>query len=274
MGNLIALREITLRRTADRLDDQMRAYMATRAIPGPWPARERLLVCVSPSPLGERLVRAARRLADDLGAAWFAVYVETPGQGRLSPEERDQVARTLALAEELGAKAFVVPGSSVADAVLTYARAHNVTKIIAGKPLRPRWRELLRRSVVDQLIRQGAFDVHVVNSGPEQAPARCTAQPGQEPVSWTRYGSALVGGGRYPSQRSAPFDAAPRQPADDLPLCRDHCRPGSGAWAGDCRLGPGRAGVRLFSRSAALHAGRRRHRIPVDLPRPCSSSVC
>ncbi len=120
-GNLIALREITLRRTADQLDDQMRAYMATRAIPGPWPARERLLVCISPSPSGECLVRAARRMADSLGAAWSAIYVETPGQGRLSSKDQDTLARTLALAEELGAKAYAVPGSSVVAAILTYA---------------------------------------------------------------------------------------------------------------------------------------------------------
>ncbi|HSN77395.1 MAG TPA: sensor histidine kinase KdpD [Anaerolineae bacterium] len=188
-GNLIALREITLRRTADQLDDQMRAYMTTQAISGPWPARERLLVCISPSPFGERLVRAARRMADSLGAAWSAIYVETPG--RLSSEAQDTVARTLALAEELGAKAFVVPGPSVADAVLTYARTHNVTKIIAGKPLRPRWRELLRPSIVDQLIRQGAFDVHVVSGGAEQIQPVAPLTR-QKPVAWTRYGLSIA----------------------------------------------------------------------------------
>lgn len=185
-GNLIALREITLRRTADRLDDQMRAYMATQAIPGPWPTRERLLVCVSPSPSGERLVRAARRLSDDLKATWFAVYVETPGQKQLSPEDREQVARSLTLAEEMGARAIVIPGASVADSVLTYARAHNVTKIIAGKPLRPRWRELTQRSVVDKLIRGGAIDVYVVNSGPEQA-SSIAQRARLETAPWTRY---------------------------------------------------------------------------------------
>ena len=104
LGNLTALRELALRRAAERVDDQMRAYMQTRAIPGPWPAGERLLVCVSPSPLSERLVRTARRLADELNAEWFAVYVETPGDAGLSEADRDQVARILQLAEELGAR--------------------------------------------------------------------------------------------------------------------------------------------------------------------------
>src|SRR5512136_12676 len=101
-GNLTALREMTMRRAAERVDDQMRAYMRTRAIPGPWPAHERLLVCISPSPLAERLVRAARRLADELNARWTAIYVETPNHTRLSQDEKSRVARTLQLAETLG----------------------------------------------------------------------------------------------------------------------------------------------------------------------------
>lgn len=194
-GNLIALRELTLRRTADRLDDQMRAYMATQAIPGPWPARERLLVCIGPNPLGERLVRAARRLADDLNAAWLAVHVETPAQGPLNADERAQVGRTLALAEELGAKAVVIPGPSVVSAIVAYAQAHNVTKIVIGKPLGARWRNLLRGSTVDQLLRHAAFDVHVVAGSPEPAqPVAAWFRP--EDIPWQRYllSIALVSG--------------------------------------------------------------------------------
>ncbi|MCX6036490.1 MAG: sensor histidine kinase KdpD [Chloroflexi bacterium] len=108
-GNLTALRELTMRRAAERVDDQMRAYMRTRLIPGPWPASERLLVCISPGALGERLIHTARRLADELNAEWFAIYVETPDQARLSQEQRDQVARSLRLAEELGAKTTSLP---------------------------------------------------------------------------------------------------------------------------------------------------------------------
>ncbi|NJN98464.1 MAG: sensor histidine kinase KdpD [Anaerolineales bacterium] len=108
-GNLTALREMALRRAAERVDDQMRTYMQTRAIPGPWPAGDRLLVCVSPSPLSERLVRAGRRLADPLDAEWVAMYVETPGHAQLSAAERDRVSRTLRLAEELGRKWFRCP---------------------------------------------------------------------------------------------------------------------------------------------------------------------
>jgi two-component system sensor histidine kinase KdpD len=167
-GNLTALRELAMRRAAERVDDQMRAYMRTRAIPGPWPASERLLVCISPGALGERLIRTARRLADELNAEWFAIYVETPNQARISQEQRDQVARSLRLAEELGAKTTSVPGQSVAETVMEYAHRHNVTKVIAGKPIHSRWMELLRSSVVDRLIRlSGPIDVYVISSEAE-----------------------------------------------------------------------------------------------------------
>jgi two-component system sensor histidine kinase KdpD len=99
-----------LRRTAERVDDLMRYYMQIQAIPGPWPAAERLLVSISPSPLAERLVRSARRLADELNAEWVAIYVETPGHNHFSQAKRDQIARNLRLAEELGAKTQIMPG--------------------------------------------------------------------------------------------------------------------------------------------------------------------
>jgi two-component system sensor histidine kinase KdpD len=160
-----------LRRAAVRVDEQMRAYMQTRAIPGPWPAGERLLVCVGPSPLGERLVRATRRLAEQLNAEWFAVYVETPEHARLTDMAQGQVAATLKLSEELGAQAKTLPGESVARVVLDFARRYNVTKIVAGKPRRARWQEWLHSSPVDQLIREGgSIDVYVVSSTPEEAP--------------------------------------------------------------------------------------------------------
>lgn len=167
-GNLAALREIALRRAADRVDDQMRSYMETHAIMGPWPAGERLLVCVGPSPLSQRLVRSGRRLAAHLKAEWTAVYVETPAHAGLSEAARDRMARALRLAEELGAKSIRLPGQNVAEVIAAYAQTHNVTKIVAGKPLQPRWVEILRGSVIDQIIRNSRnVDVYVI-SGTEE----------------------------------------------------------------------------------------------------------
>lgn len=190
-GNLAALREMALRRAAERVDEQMRAYMQTRAIPGPWPAADRLLVCVSPSPLSERLVRAARRLADPLDAEWFAIYVETPGHARLPEADRDRVARTLRLAEELGGKSINLPGRTVMEAIVTYAQQHNITKIIAGKPLRPRWQELFRGSLVDQLIHHsGDIDVYVISSAAEPVQP-VIPQQFQPHRPWHRYLESL-----------------------------------------------------------------------------------
>lgn len=164
-GNLTALREMALRRTADRVDAQMRAYMQTHAIPGPWPAGERLLVCVGPNPLSERLIRTARRLADRLNAEWFAVYVELPEAAHLSDAEHDRITRALRLAEELGGRSLTLPGNSVAEAVLAYAHANNITKIVAGKPIHTGWAALVRRSIVDQIIRySGHIDVYIISA--------------------------------------------------------------------------------------------------------------
>lgn len=188
LGNLTALREIALRRTAERVDDQMRTYMQLRAIPGPWAAAERLLVCVSASPTSEKLVRSARRLADELNAEWFALSVQTPASASLPLAARDQLTSNLQLAETLGAKCLSLPGQSVADTVIQYARSHNITKIIAGRPLRPRWRDLLQGSLTDQLIRaSGMIDVYVVSNSPEVAKtAPRTSDPaGKHP--WMRY---------------------------------------------------------------------------------------
>jgi two-component system sensor histidine kinase KdpD len=192
-GNLTALRELTLRRAAERVDEQMRTYMQTRAIPGPWPAGDRLLVCVSPSPLSERLVRAARRLAEPLNAEWFAVHVETPGSVRLPETDRDRVARTLRLAEELGGKSMILTGRTVAEAILTYARQHNITKIIAGKPLRPRWLDWLRGSLVNQIIGlSGEIDVYIISSAAESIQSGVTPNRLQPHHPWRWYLESMV----------------------------------------------------------------------------------
>jgi two-component system sensor histidine kinase KdpD len=182
-GNLTALREMTMRRAAERVDDQMRSYMQTRAIPGPWPAAERLLVCISPSPLSEHLIRSARRLADELKAEWMVVYIETPQLAAIAPDKRDRLTRILRLAEELGARSYVIPSSgsitATSQAIMEFARKNNITKIMVGKPLRPRWQEFLRGSLVDHLIhKSGDIDIYVVTSSdrpaipPEENPLR------------------------------------------------------------------------------------------------------
>ena len=172
-GNLMALREMALRSAAERVDEQMRAYMQMRAIAGPWPAAERLLVCISPNPLAERLVRSGRRLADEMNAEWFTTYVEIASRPELDPANRERIGKMLQLAEELGAKALTLSGHSVPEAVLAFAHKHNVTKVIVGRPLRPRWQEWIYGSVVEGLIRaSGDIDIYVISSQPEKSRAK------------------------------------------------------------------------------------------------------
>ena len=133
--------------------------------PGPWAAGERILVCVSEDPRAAGLVRYAKRLADRLHAPWTALYVETRRSLQLTEEERDRIADTLRLAEALGGEAITIPGVGrrIADDVIGFAHANNVTQIIIGKSTRSRWFEILHGSVVHDLVRRsGNISVHVI----------------------------------------------------------------------------------------------------------------
>jgi two-component system sensor histidine kinase KdpD len=164
-ANLTALRELALRRTAERVDEQLLSEMQARAIQGPWAAGERILVCISEDPRCAGLVRYAKRLADRLHGPWLALYVEGRRNIQLSEEERDRIADTLRLAEALGGEGVTLPGGnrSIADDIIAYAHAQNVTQIIIGKSARSRWFEILHGSVVHDLVRRsGNISVHVI----------------------------------------------------------------------------------------------------------------
>jgi two-component system sensor histidine kinase KdpD len=183
-ANLTALRELALRRTAERVDDQLLLQMQARAIEGPWAAGERVLVCVSEDPRAAGLVRYAKRLADRLHAPLTALSVETPRTLQLTDEQRDRIADTLRLAEALGGEAITIPGSGrrIADDVTGYARANNVTHIVIGKSTRSKWFELLHGSVVHDLVRRtGNISVHVIAGEMEGEPiSRSNVRPADE----------------------------------------------------------------------------------------------
>jgi len=164
-ANLTALRELALRRTAERVDEQLLSEMQAHAIQGPWAAGERILVCISEDPRGAGLVRYAKRLADRLHGPWIALYVEGRRSLQLSEVERDRIADTLRLAEALGGEAVTLPSAdrSIAEDVIGYAQANNATQIIIGKSARTRWFEILHGSVVHDLVRRsGNISVHVI----------------------------------------------------------------------------------------------------------------
>ena len=164
-ANLTALRELALRRTADRVDEQLLTEMQAHAIQGPWPAGERILVCISEDPRAAGLVRYTKRLADRLHGPWMALYVEGRRSAQLSEEQRDRIADTLRLAEALGGEAVTLPASDrpIAEDVISYAQANNATQIVIGKSARTRWFEILHGSVVHDLVRRsGNISVHVI----------------------------------------------------------------------------------------------------------------
>jgi two-component system sensor histidine kinase KdpD len=179
-GNLTALRELALRRTAEHVDAAVRGYRLDHSIEKTWPVAERVLVCIRPNPESPRLVRGARRLATRLRAEWIALWVESPGQPALSADERRHLAGAFSLAEQLGAQTATITGPSVAEAVLRFARERNVSKLVVGKPAHPRWRDRLRGSLVDDLVRaSGELDVFVIagEAGEPVVAARAKRSP-------------------------------------------------------------------------------------------------
>lgn len=185
-ANLTALREISLRRTADRLNDELQEARLEKSPGKVWPTSERLLVCVGPSPTSAKVVRSAKRLAADMRAEWLAVCVETPKSERMSAADRARLAQNLHLAEQLGAEAVTRSGENAAAEIIAYARSRNVTKIIVGKTDKPRWKNWWRETFVDELLREsGEIDVYVVRGlGEAPAPRRV---PETTPFSWRPY---------------------------------------------------------------------------------------
>lgn len=168
-GSLIALRELALRRTADRVDAQMRTYMRDHAIRTTWPVTERILACVGSGPHSVRVVRAAKRFADALRAAWVVAYVETPAHARLADTDRARVAETLRLAEQLGAETVALSGQNVSDEILRHARRRNVSKIVVGKPEPRPWPRRIFGTVADDLMRgAGDTDIYIISG--EESP--------------------------------------------------------------------------------------------------------
>jgi two-component system sensor histidine kinase KdpD len=194
-GNLIALRELALRRTADRVDAQMRVYKTEHGIQRVWATGDRILVGVSPSPFSARLVRAARRMAGSLHAEWIAVHVETPASLRMSAADRQRVAANLRLAELLGAETVTLSGANAAQETMTYARARNVTKIVVGKPTHSRWRDLFVPSFLEEMVRSsGDIDVYVISGDENEKPPPPAAgePPPPPPVPVAQYAATVA----------------------------------------------------------------------------------
>lgn len=162
-GNLVALRELTLTLAARKMGTELLNYMRAKAIAGPWPAGDRVMVCVAASPYAAQLLRKAYTIAKAANAEWYAVYVSPPTFKELSDREKLYLAEALNLAEELGAKVATLQGTDVAGEILRFARENNITRIVVGKPLRSRLSEFFKDSPVYRLLRAPAqFELHLV----------------------------------------------------------------------------------------------------------------
>ena len=180
-GNLLALRELALRRTADRVDEQMQTYREVKGVKEVWPVAERILVCVGPNPRSIRLIRAAKRMAAGLRAEWMAVYIEAPHKVKPSETDLRQLAEHMRLAESLGAETVTLSGHKASDEVLAYARERNATKIIIGKPTHPRWKDKVFGSMLDEMVRgSGDIDVYVITGDSGQPELKPAPKPGKK----------------------------------------------------------------------------------------------
>ena len=192
--NLIALRELALRRTADRVDAAARAQGLAGSPSPAYLARDRLLVAIGPDAQAEQLVRTGKRIADALDAEWTAVYVETPALQRLSEAERDRRVDILRLAESLGAGTVTLDGTTAATALIEYVRTRGITRVLVGEPKRRGWQALWRPSTATELVtRAKGFDVLVVSRQGDEPTGR--AKPHLElsrEVHWSRYGWAAA----------------------------------------------------------------------------------
>jgi two-component system, OmpR family, sensor histidine kinase KdpD len=175
-GNLLALRELALRRIAQRVDAEVQQYREDYGVDATWPASERILVCVGPAPSSARLVRTAARMAAGLRATWVAAYVHNASLGAMSEPDRERLESHLRLAESLGGSVARLDGTRVSEALLSYARKNHVTRIVLGKPTHPRLKDLLRGSLLNEVVRgSGEIDVHVISGTTQETPHRSSA---------------------------------------------------------------------------------------------------
>ncbi len=182
IGNLTALRELALRRTADRVDDQMVDYLRQNAIEGPWQTAERLLVCIGPDALSEKVVRTAGRLASGLNAPWLVVSIERTDQASTTPEGAKRLDETFRLAEQLGAETRRAVGRDFVEEILRLARREHATQIIIGGRRQPAWLRPFRRSLPDALMgRAAGLGVYVVTGDDTREPTRRVEAIGANP---------------------------------------------------------------------------------------------
>lgn len=185
-GNLIALRELALRVTAERVNAEVLLYRQGEGIKHVWPIRDKILVCVGPKPDSTKLIRAAKRIANSLQAEWIAIYIDTP-QLRAAKKRNDAI-QNLHLAEQLGAEIRILTGFDIVKEVINFAREQNVTQIMIWKHIRTRWSDFFRRKLADEVVRQsGEIDVYIMTGTPTKESSKKIFPFVQFPFPWKEY---------------------------------------------------------------------------------------
>ena len=225
-GNLVALRELTLTLVARKMGSELVNYMRAKAISGPWPAGERVMACIGPSPYAAQLLRKAYTIAKDANAEWYAAYVSSPSFKELSTREKLYLAEALNLAEELGAKTVTLTGTDVATEILRFAAENNITRVVVGKPIRSRLSEFLKDSPVHKLLHAPAQFETPSRQSDDEGKRTCPGENCHHCQVRAQGLSPHGGDGRH-SDDGEPFPAERRQPRlSGLPLPDRHHRLG------------------------------------------------
>ena len=187
-GNLIALRELALRITAERVSAQVLSYREHEAIQKTWPTTERVLVCIGANAESAKLIRAARRMAARMQAEWTAVYTTTTRQSKLSDVERHHLENNFRLAERLGGDTYTLTAKDIASELIAYARDRNVTKIVISKKTQSRFKTFFLGSLIDELLRRsGDIDIYAIQGGYEKSHRFLPIITLQHTSTWQEY---------------------------------------------------------------------------------------
>jgi two-component system sensor histidine kinase KdpD len=179
-GNLVALRELMLTHVAHKMDTELLNYMRAKAISGPWPAGERVMVCIAPSPYAKQLLRKGYQIAKEAHAEWYAVHVSTPVLKEMSDKDKAYIAEALNLADELGAKIATLSGTDVATEILRFARENNINHIVIGKPLHSMLIGFWKGSPASRLLHTPSeFELHLITPTVEKREIEARPTPRQ-----------------------------------------------------------------------------------------------
>ncbi|MFI4954717.1 MAG: DUF4118 domain-containing protein, partial [Gammaproteobacteria bacterium] len=190
-GNLIALRELALRVTAEHVGAEALSYRQGQGIQEIWPTKEKIMVCVGPDAESIKLIRTARRIAASLQADWMAVHIDAARLGK-TEVQRNSAIQNLRLAEQLGAETRIIAGFDLVKEIIEFANNENITQIVIGKQIRSRWHDLLFSNLSDEIVRQsGYINVNIITGNVEHTRVKESHKVHKPKIPWKIYGFSI-----------------------------------------------------------------------------------